>query len=251
MEARLPIDKLTKLRDQLLATSHSRKIKLRDLQSLLGLLIFCCQVVIPGRCFLRRLTDVTKKISRPNHRITLTRESRIDINAWLLFLQDFNGKQLLAEQRWVDAEALHFHTDASGSLGFGAIFQSKWFHGPWPQHLASLPITFKELFPIVLALEVWGSLLTNTCIVLHTDNEAVVHIVNRQTSKDRYIMHLVRRLVLCCMSKNILVRAEHIPGKQNYLADLLSRFQVDKFRQMAPRMDPLPTVIPEHLLTSN
>lgn len=249
MEARLPMDKLVKLRSLLSSTSKSRKIKLKDLQSLLGLLNFCCQVIVPGRCFLRRLTDLTKKVSKPNHRITLTRESRKDIQAWLLFLQSFNGKQLLVEQRWVHNTALHLHTDASGNIGFGAIFGSHWLYSTWPPKLAHLHITYKELFPIVLALEIWGPLLTNKCIVLHTDNAAVVHIINRQTSKDKNIMHLVRRLVIQCMSHNILVKAEHIPGTINVLADLLSRFQVDKFLCLAPNMDRSPTVIPDHLLT--
>lgn len=156
MEARLPMDKLVKLRSLLSSTSKSRKIKLKDLQSLLGLLNFCCQVIVPGRCFLRRLTDLTKKVSKPNHRFTLTRESRKDIQAWLLFLQSFNGKQLLVEQRWVHNTALHLHTDASGNIGFGAIFGSHWLYSAWPPKLAHLHITYKELFPIVVALVIWG-----------------------------------------------------------------------------------------------
>lgn len=50
MEARLPIDKLTKLR-QTLSDQTKRRITLKDLQKLLGLLNVCCNVVIPGRCF--------------------------------------------------------------------------------------------------------------------------------------------------------------------------------------------------------
>jgi len=34
-----------------------RKVTLRELQSLLGLLNFACSVIIPGRAFLRRLFD--------------------------------------------------------------------------------------------------------------------------------------------------------------------------------------------------
>jgi hypothetical protein len=39
-----------------------------------------------------------------------------------------------------------------------------------------MAITFKEMFPIVIAIEVWGQKLCHKCLVLHSDNEAVVYI---------------------------------------------------------------------------
>ena len=67
MVTMLPDDKLLKLRSLLTTFKSNRKIKLRDLQSL-GLLNFCCQVVLPGRAFLRELTDLTKGILKPHHK---------------------------------------------------------------------------------------------------------------------------------------------------------------------------------------
>ena len=248
MEARLPQDKLSKLRNLLNEVSRKRKIRLKELQSLLGLLNFCCKVVVPGRCFLRRLYDLTKSVTHPNHRITLNKESRKDIQAWQLFVEHFNGRNILQEQRWVTSEALHFFTDASGAIGYGALFNKRWFNGIWPSDWLGFSIAWKELFPIVLALEIWGSALKNSCITLHTDNVSVVYILNRQTSKDQHIMHLVRRFVLCCMKHNLLVKMVHVPGKQNTLADLVSRSKVSKFHAMAPWMDKEPTPVPTHLL---
>ena len=63
MEARLPLDKVEKLRISLAHHARKCKIKVKELQSLLGLLNFCCKVVIPGRCFLRRLYVLTKSVS--------------------------------------------------------------------------------------------------------------------------------------------------------------------------------------------
>ena len=176
LEARLPLDKLHKLREKLDSACNRRKMTLKDLQSLLGLLNFCCKVVIPGRTFLRRLYDLTKKVSNPYHRVTLNKESRRDIQAWQMFAQHFNGKHLLLEHRWVSSTSLHFYTDAAGSIGFGAIFNSHWFHGLWPDHYKHLPITFKELFPIVLAVEIWGDHLKNKCVTFHSDKYAVADL---------------------------------------------------------------------------
>ena len=76
MEARLPPDKLSKLRDLLQFHSKRRKITLLELQSLVGFLNFCCSVVRPGRAFLRRLINLTIGLSVPSHRITLNKEAR-------------------------------------------------------------------------------------------------------------------------------------------------------------------------------
>ena len=56
MEARLPKDKVEKLSALLAKYKHRKKIKLRELQSILSHLNFACKVVKPGRCFLAGCT---------------------------------------------------------------------------------------------------------------------------------------------------------------------------------------------------
>ena len=248
MEARLPDDKLEKVRLLLRSYKKYRKIKLQSLQSVIGLLNFCCIVMRPGRCFLRRLIDLTKNVSRPNHRVTLNKEARRDMAAWLLFVEHFNGWNLLLEEKWVTSLSLNLYTDAAGSAGFGAIFENHWIMGEWPSQLESFSITFKEIFPIVLAFEIWGARFRDKCITLHIDNAAAVYILNKQSSKDQNIMCLVRRFVLACMRFNILTRCVHLRGSLNTLPDLISRFKVAEFLQLAPQMDRQPTPVPEYLL---
>ena len=199
MIARLPQDKLTKLRALLKSFRKLRKVKLQVLQSLLGLLNFCCKVVLPGRAFLCRLTDLKKGVVKAHHRFTLNKEGRRDLEAWWFFLEHFNGSQILLDYKWVEVETIHLYTDASGSLGYGALFDTHWCYGEWPVHVKDFNITYKELFPITLAFELCGSLFRDKCMVFHSDNMAVVHIINNQSCKDCNIMYLVRRLVLACM----------------------------------------------------
>ena len=56
----------------------------------------------------------------------------------------------ILQERWITSPALDLHTDASGSLGYGAILKEHWIMGAWPEHLIDFPITFKEIFPVVL-----------------------------------------------------------------------------------------------------
>ena len=139
---------------------------------------------------------------------------------------------------------LKLFTDSSG-LGYAACFVDQWFFGEWSsQWWKDQHIMILELYPIVLALEVWGELLQNKRIMIMTDNQALVPVINKQTSKDPTAMILVRRLVLSCLKNNILFKAEHVPGVLNGPADALSRLKIDTFRKMCPNAANQPMPIP-------
>ena len=42
-------------------------------------------------------------------------------------------------------------SDAAGSLGFGAYFNTEWFSGAWAPSQADQSIAYKELYPVVVA----------------------------------------------------------------------------------------------------
>ena len=132
-------------------------------------------------------------------------------------------------------------------MGFAAILGSDWFVGHWIEEHQTYQIAIKELFPIVLALEIWGPILANKKILFFSDNMAVVEIINKQSSKDKTLMRLIRRLVLCALQYNIVFRAKHIAGKLNVIADKLSRFKFQEAKKVAPWLKLQPTNIPSHL----
>ena len=165
------------------------------------------------------------------------------------FLNFYNGKLFFLNEIWQDSDSLYLYTDSAGSIGFGAIFGKHWCYGEWPREWQNRNIAILEFYPIVLSLLLWGSKMQNQCIVFHTDNEALVHVINKCTSKDKTLMVFVRKLVLVCLENNILFKAQHIPGVKNCLADALSRLQIQRFHQLAPfGFDKYPTIIPPELL---
>lgn len=90
--------------------------------------------------------------------------------------------------------------------------------------------------------------MQNQRILLFTDNEALVHVINKQSCRDNNVMLLVRRLGLVCLEMNICFKAKHIAGVHNILADAHSRLKLQTFKQQAPAyMNPHPTEIPRHL----
>ena len=220
------------------------KVTLRDLQSLIGLLNFACSVITPGRAFLRRLINLTIGVKRPLHLIRLTQEVKKDLRTWYQFLMGFNGKLFFLEDAWHSSPSFHFYTDAAKSIGYGIVFGTKWALGEWPEAWKLKDISFLELYPIVIGLVMWADRLQNQRVLFVSDNESVVHIINKQTTKDKGLLMLLRQLVLTCLRYNILFKARHIAGSKNILADSLSCLQVEKFKRVSHgRMDQSPTPV--------
>ena len=185
MEARLPPDKLAKGKDLILGFLRHRKVTLREIQSLTGLLNFACSVVVPGRPFLRRLIDLMLGIRSPHFLIRLTREVKEDLKVWQQFLSGFNGRSFFLSDEWSNSHQLQLYTDASGAIGFGAVFGEHWCYGEWPESWRHRNIVFLEFYPIVLSLHLWGHAIKDQRILFFTDNEALVHVINKQTCRDR------------------------------------------------------------------
>ena len=138
----------------------------------------------------------------------------------------------------------------SGSLGYDATCKKNWFFGKLPEEWTIVVITLEELYPIVAAFHVWGC-FANQSITIHTDNKALVSTLNSKTSKDIKIMVLVRTLVVKSMIGNFQIKAAHIPGVENVLADKLSRLQVESFKKLAPWAEKQPITLPPEMLPEN
>lgn len=250
-EARLPPDKLQKCRNFLNKFLKLKTCTLKELQSLIGLLNFACSVIQPGRAFLRRMINLTMKVSETQKHIHLTSEVKKDMQIWLLFLDSFNGKSLFLNETFLSSKTIQLHTDSAQSKGYAGVYNAKWFYGPFPEDWKALNIMTLEFYPIILAIAIWGPLWQNHSILFFTDNEALVYVINKQTSGDLLVMKMVRFMVLTCLQNNILFKAKHIPGKKNVYADSLSRLQVDHFLKLAPHAQRTPVLVPTQFLPQN
>ena len=240
---RLPTDKLEKSRALINEVLSCKRPRVSVMMSLLGLLSFACTVIRPGRVFLRRLYGLIAG-KPPHYSVRLSGEHKDDLKMWLEFLNGYNGIDFFHDVLEHKGLPLHIYSDASQSLGCGAILNNSWFSMPWPSKWWSEQnITFLELTPIVLALEAWKNTLKNRAVILHTDNHSLVSIINNQTSKEPLVLKFLRYLVLSSLQLNIIVSAVHISGKDNYLSDLLSRLQVDAFKKSQPAADNMPVAV--------
>ncbi len=91
MEARLPLDKMNRIKNLLDQFSHRRTCIKRELLSLIGHLVFASRVVFPGRTFISRLIEATKKVKQLHYRVTLTKDCQDNIHMWGYLLNNWNG----------------------------------------------------------------------------------------------------------------------------------------------------------------
>ena len=226
---------------------QSQFCTLKQLQAVLGGLQWANAVILPGRAFLRRMIDGTRGVTDPRQLIYITDGMKEDLKLWLSFFDDYNDKTFFMPSEKVTSDQVHFYTDAS-KAGCGGFMSSRWFQVVFPPAWQGLDIALLEMYAVVVALMLFGVKLSNHRFVMHTDNQAVMQIVNCKTSRDKKIMVLVHMMVLFALRHNIKFTSCFIPGKQNYLADRISRFQVTQEDLRVRSMKMVPEKIPPHLL---
>ena len=161
LEARLPMEKVDKILGVIRSHIPRKRVKLKEIQSLIGLLNFACSVITPGRVFIRRLINLTVGVRRAHHSIRVTMETKRDLRLWETFLASFNGKSFFLDEAWLTSVNLKVYTDAAQSRGYGIIFGKHWAYGTWPDAWKTHNICFLEFFPIVVALSTWCRELRN------------------------------------------------------------------------------------------
>lgn len=169
---------------------------------------------------------------------------------WLRFLEYFNGRAVWQQDFITDGEFC-LHTDAAGSLGFAAIWNTHWCAGPldpvWRFKGYLRNSGLLELFPIIVPVEIWGNSFKNSQILVSTDNKGVIYAINCLTSNSLPVIVLLRHLIFKCLSLNIWIKERYIPGRDNDLADALSRFQMERFASLLPNVDPVGLICQKHL----
>ncbi len=81
-------------------------------------------------------------------------------------------------------------------------------------------------------------------MIIQSDNQAAVSIMNNLTSSCPLCMKVVGELVFFSMENNVQLLAEYLPGKQNVITDALSRLQFSQFFKQVLWADQDPSPVP-------
>lgn len=251
MEARLPHDKISRIKSFIRVLLNKRSCTKLELLQLLGHMNFASRVILAGRSFVAYLLKLAASVQELHYYVHLNKLCREDLCMWVLFLENWNGVSLFYDKEFTTSHDFHLHTDAASTAGFSVFYKSHWMYSSWPSEMPDVPsevwrnsMAFMELYPIVAAAFVFGKDWQKKKILFICDNQSVVFILRKGRSKCPYLMKLMRKLTWLALVNGFYFSADYIETKRNVSADLLSRFQVDKFRELNPKADQQPFQCP-------
>ena len=194
----------------------------REFMSLIGLLTATEKQVVSGRLHMRPIQWHLK-----NHwhvpevlekEIPLPRSLYPHLQWWLDEDNVLRGQPPHPLQH-----ALQLFTDASNE-GWGAHLGDHTAKGVWSNSESQLHINFLELKAVLLALKKFEQQCWGQIILIATDNTTVVSYINKEGDmRSGSLCALLWRLLSWCNRRQIVLRARHIPGRLNVIADKLSR----------------------------
>ena len=193
---------------------HSTK---KDLQSLLGSLLYISKCDRSSRTFLNRMLDTLRRHFGTDN-ITLDIDFHRDLNWFKKFLKKFNGT------------AFFYHHPVQATIeldaclqGLGAIYRNQVYAFPIPQYCDSFSIVHLEMLNILVAIRVWGNVWKHQHILIKCDNQAVVSVLNSGKTQDLTLAGIARNIMMEMSEQDIDLQVIHILGVENKVADLLSR----------------------------
>ena len=179
----------------------------RELQSLLGSLLYVAKCIKYARYFLNRMITLLRENGHEG-RIKITEEFRSDLR----WFNNFN---------YVPSKSVYL--DACPS-GLGAIFDTQVYALSLPQSWQEVNIVYTEMINILVALKVWHIQWAGLKVRIQCDNQAVVSVLTTGKTCDKMMAKYARNVFLWPSAFNIDIQVVHVPGKMNPVADLLSRW---------------------------
>lgn len=154
------------------------------------------------------------------------------------------GKAIVS-MRFLDPNIMsaHIHVSSRISGMWGRIWLSLVFW--WmASNLDNSTNLLRWALSIMASIRIWAPQLCNKGNIIHTNNQALCHVINNSTSKNSDVMALVRTLVITLMQFNVLNMYQ---WNRTFCLDS----RLPKFRERSSWSDHQPTSIPEHILPSN
>ena len=211
----------------------------RELQSLLGTLLYVHKCVRPAHTFLNRMLDLLCHAPNPSC-IALTEDFRQDLCWFQKFLPSYNGLSLYAHRN----PDYIIELDAC-LTGLGGCCGDLVYHLSIPKGFKNLNIVHLEMVNILVALRLFMHTWKGACILIKCDNDAVVKVLSGGKARDPFLAACAWNSWYLVALADVHLQYVHVLGKNNHVADLLSHWQNSQTNvELLHRLVPNPRWIP-------
>jgi len=196
----------------------------QDWLETIGLLISTEKLVSLGLLHLRPLQIALQEQWRistdnPQYAVYISSEVVDAIRWWLLENNVMKGVPLSGDTE----TRIQVFTDAS-STGWGGHIELITVRGVWTTEEKKLHINILELLAIHKTLEALVDIVRNKAVLVCSDNSTTVAYIKKQGGlRSKSLFLYTQSLYQFLEMNNVNIKARHIPGKLNVIADQLSR----------------------------
>ena len=215
----IPEEKLRQIKRSVIEWQHKERCSKRQLQSLLGQLLYIHKCVRPARLILNRMLDLLRQ-NYDASSINLTQPFKRDLRWFTRFLENYNGVSMYTHRKIDHVVELDACLD-----GLGAVWKNYVYHLPIPSHYFNLTIVHLEMINILVAIKPFGPFWAQKKVLVKCDNQAVVSVLRHSRTKDAFLAACARNIWLLAAWYDLEMNYVHIKGKENIVADLLSRWR--------------------------
>ena len=214
-----PSGEMLKLQDLILRLKSKHVLTARCLMSLIGLLA-STEKMVPGRLHMRPFQFHLKEHWRYpqllDNLLPWTNAISAHLDWWQNPANVMKGADLHSKDH-----SIQLFTDASNE-GWGTHLDQSSTRGLWSSQEKRLHINVLELKAVSLALQHFMDQCQNQTVLVATDNSTVVAYINKQRGTHSAEMcALLWKIMIWCHHCHITLKARHIPGYLNVMADLL------------------------------
>ena len=219
-------EKLQKLLLRVTYLLNTRVIKVRELASVIGLIVSCFHAVLEVPLHYRSLErdKICGLGSSMNYEnmVDLSKASCLDLTWWTKNIREKNGKSVRPNQ------VEHYCRCDASLCGWGSIENTyKHANGRWSAKEAKLSINILELLAIYYSLQLFYSDLVYTHIQVESHNVSAIKYLNDMGGMTCNTMDSIAKNIWeWCVERSLFVSAVHVPGVKN-IADFFSRVSND------------------------
>ena len=224
----IPAEKLCQIKALVADWLEKDKATKRELQSIIGKLLYIAKCVKPARLFIGRML-ATLRLAPERGSITLDKEFKMDIKWFSQFLPCYNGVSMMHQPRIQADKTVHLDSCLSG---VGAICHKHYYHARFPSFIVegNHHISQLELLNILVACKAFHTMWAHHTVEVHCDNEAAVSILNSGRCKDLFMLSCARQIWMYSATYEFTIVPIHESATNMTLPDALSRYHLhDKY----------------------